>query len=989
MKSHLRIFNQHGRQVLLTCLCVLLFQFAQSQSVKSVSPAWPTITRETKPWTRWWWHGSAVTKQSITAEMEAYKKAGLGGLEITPIYGVVGYEKQFVDYLSPKWMELLMYTLKEAERLDMGIDMATGTGWPFGGPWVKDEDACKDMNFKVYDLRGGSRLPEKIEFVQQPLLRAIGNPVYGEAESQSPEKKLTVQTGNAMRLDPKQIQIEQIKEPVGVNKNLQDLALDQIKFKKQLKLQVLMAYGPSQTINLTNKVDPSGALDWTAPVGEWKLYAVFEGWHGKMVERAGPGGEGNVIDHFSAKALRNYLHHFDSAFAGNDINSLRAFFNDSYEVDDARGNADWTPTLFEDFKKLKGYDLRDHLPALFAEGDDEISKRVRSDFRETISELVLTNFTMEWKNWAHGKNAVVRNQAHGAPSNILDLYATVDIPEIEGEEPLRIRMASSAGNVTGKKLVSSESVTWLDEHFLSNLSDIKVAVDRFMLNGVNHIFYHGTSYSPVGEPWPGWLFYAAVHLNPRNSLWKDFDVVNNYVARCQSFLQNSLPDNDVLLYYPIYDRFAFKGPESLEHFDGIGRQFANTAFERAAQKMASGGYAFDYISDKQILSTLYENGSLKTEGNSLYKTIVIPHPQYIPLKTFQKIISLAEQGTVVMMMEGLPVSYSGYADSEKNKETFDKLLKTLTTDALTAGGITEKIIGNGKILIGDDLEAMLDKASIRKESLVSNGLQFIRKKSAGDQQIYFVANGSEKSFAGWLPLTAKGIACSLYDPMTGRSGVANVRQSDKGAREVYIQLNPQQSLILVTGGTNNNKPAFNFYSESGKAVALSGKWKIRFVSGGEKLPVEITTDSLKSWTTFGNDYASFSGTASYTLSFNKPKTLATYWMLNLGTVYETAEVILNGKPVGKLIGPTYQVYLDPSLLKEHNVLEVKVSNLMANRIIDMDKRKVLWKKFYNVNIAARKAENRKGAIFDASNWQYKDSGLMGPVQLVPLKSQNQ
>ena len=103
--------------------------------------------------------------------------------------------------------------------------------------------------------------------------------------------------------------------------------------------------------------------------------------------------------------------------------------------------------------------------------------------------MVLDNFTQQWKDWPHDKDAIVRNQAHGAPSNILDLYATVDIPEIEGVEPLRIKMASSAGNVTGKKLVSSESATWLNEHFESNLADIKVALDRFMVKGVNQFLY--------------------------------------------------------------------------------------------------------------------------------------------------------------------------------------------------------------------------------------------------------------------------------------------------------------------------------------------------------------------------------------------------------------------------------------------------------------------------------------------------------------------
>ncbi len=298
--------------------------------------------------------------------------------------------------------------------------------------------------------------------------------------------------------------------------------------------------------------------------------------------------------------MKNYLQHFDEAFKGQDLKSLRAFFNDSYEVDDARGVADFTPALFEEFKKRRGYDLKENLPALFGQDSEEKNNRVLCDYRETISEMVLDNFTKQWKAWAHANSAVVRNQAHGSPANILDLYATVDIPEIEGVEPLRIKMASSAGNVTGKALVSSESATWLNEHFESSLSDIKTALDRFMLHGVNHIFYHGTTYSPPGEAWPGRLFYAAVHLNPRNSLWPHFSALNKYVERSQSLLQISKPDNDVLLYYPIYDRFSTRGPEMIEHFDGVGAQFDNTVFKQAAEMMLSKGYAYDYISDRQI-----------------------------------------------------------------------------------------------------------------------------------------------------------------------------------------------------------------------------------------------------------------------------------------------------------------------------------------------------------------------------------------------------
>ncbi|MDZ7690761.1 MAG: glycosyl hydrolase [Balneolaceae bacterium] len=227
---------------------------------------------------------------------------------------------------------------------------------------------------------------------------------------------------------------------------------------------------------------------------------------------------------------------FDTAFADRDLSSLRSFFNDSYEVDDAEGEANWTPNFFEEFEQRRGYDLKQHLPALPGDQESEQGQRVLTDYRETISDLLLEEFTLQWDAWADEKDAMVRNQAHGSPANILDLYAASDIPETEGTDILRAKMASSAANVTGKPLISAEAATWLNEHFRSNLADVKKAVDRYFLSGVNHMVYHGTAYSPSEETWPGWLFYAAVHFNERNPFWDHFSDFNSYVARTQSFL---------------------------------------------------------------------------------------------------------------------------------------------------------------------------------------------------------------------------------------------------------------------------------------------------------------------------------------------------------------------------------------------------------------------------------------------------------------------
>jgi hypothetical protein len=105
-------------------------------AVSTCSGSWALDAR---PWTRWWWPGSAVDPASLTWQLEKLAQAGIGGVEITPIYGATGYESRYVDFLSPQWMELLAHTGREARRLGLGVDMATGTGWPFGGPWVEPE----------------------------------------------------------------------------------------------------------------------------------------------------------------------------------------------------------------------------------------------------------------------------------------------------------------------------------------------------------------------------------------------------------------------------------------------------------------------------------------------------------------------------------------------------------------------------------------------------------------------------------------------------------------------------------------------------------------------------------------------------------------------------------------------------------------------------------------------------------------------------------
>ncbi len=966
---------------------LLLLGLVACQQPVSQHIEWPAAQQESKPWTRWWWQGSSVTKLGITAELEALQQAGVGGVEITPIYGVIGDEEQFVNYLSSDWVDLLLHTLEEAQRLGLGVDMATGTGWPFGGPWVDAADACKYMKYETYTLKEGEKLTTPVQLTQESFVRAVTNMVYQlygiyKEKGENPTGSLSDPELIPQR---KQLQPEDLVDPIADNENLQALAIDQVRFAKAMPLQSLMAYSDQgEVADLTEKVDDDGKLEWTAPSGNWTLYAIFEGWHGKMVERAAPGGEGNVIDHFSAEAINHYLVRFDSAFTGRDIGALRAFFNDSYEVDDARGQANWTPKVLEAFEAKRGYDLRQHWPALFGEDSEENNRRVLSDYRETISDLILETFTQEWSNWARKQGAIIRNQAHGSPANILDLYAASEIPETEGTEILRIKFATSAGHVSGKKLISSESATWLNEHFLSNLADVKENIDRYFTGGVNHVFYHGTCYSPVEEAWPGRLFYAAIHANSRNSLWRDFPTLNEYITRTQSVLQTGKPDNDILLYFSAYDRFATPGRELLQHFDGHGPALEGTAFEANAKFLQEQGFAFDYISDRQILALEANAGKLQS-GEVSYQTILLPETEFLPVATLENLVNLAKNGATILVHKALPGKAPGLGNLTKRQQQFDDLIGQLPF-IQKSDAIQEAAIGEGKILVGDEIALLLAEANIKQETLVSHGLSYNRRSHEAGK-FYFINNWSGKPVDGWISLHVEASNMTILDPMTGQIGQAKTRNATDGNTEIYLQIPNGGSLIVDVRTTQAGGSPWLYTEPGGSPMALEGSWKVEFIDGGPKLPVTETKPQLNDWTQWNTDLASFSGTARYTLQFSKPAEEADRWLLDLGEVHESAKVLLNGELVGTLIGPTFQIPINNSQLKADNTLEIEVSNLMANRIADMDKRGVFWKKFYNVNFPARRAKNRgKGGLFDASNWTPLPSGLLGPVTLTPLKS---
>jgi hypothetical protein len=876
---------------------------------------WAAPTRENHPWTRWWWMGSAVDKTNLTHQLEMFKDAGIGGVEICPIYGARGYESRFLNYLSPEWMAMFAHTTSEAARLGLGVDLTTGTGWPNGGPWVTTEMASGGVVMQEYSVAGGASLTSALPRGRLQTLRAIG--------------------------------------------------------------------ADGAQIDLTDKVS-GDRLAWTAPPGTWKLYAVSESGPSMKVKRAAPGGVGNVLDPFSTSAMDKYLAYFDDHFKAAYTGAMpRSFFHDSYEY----GGAQWTPSFFSEFARLRGYDLRAQLPAFFGDGPAAASERVRSDYRQTIADLHLA-YIEEWAKWSHGHGSLTRNQAHGSPANLIDVYAASDIPETE-QMPfanqgtasyVKNKLASSATRDKGTTLSSSESFTWLTDHFSAPLSLVKQAADFLFLTGVNHIFFHGIPYSPVEAPWPGWQFYAAVNFGPYGGLWHDLPEFNAYVTRCQSVLQTGAPANDVLVYYNIFDVFDTPGKLASGLIIG-GNGPMPATLTQTAETLLNRGYGFDYVSDRFLAQTKFESGRIILNGRPA-RVILVPQCRLMPAATLEKLVQLANAGATIAFVRGLPGDVPGLADLEQQQAKFKSLISQIKLEA-GGSGIQKAKLGNGAVLVGPDAAALLAQAGAMREQMVDDGVWFVRRSSEGGFN-YFIANRGNTAVDGWVTLGVQAKSVVLLDPrFASRSGVGAVRQSPSGASQLYLQLLPGESRILRTFTAKTvTGPAWADFAASGPAQTVTGSWDVKFVDGGPALPAAYTTPTLASWTGQNDPEAKrFAGTARYTITFDRPDGQADDWVLNLGRVCESARVRINGKDVGSFFCVPYQAPVGQYLQPGKNTMEVEVTNLGANRVRDLDIRKVNWKYFYDANMNSRSGRG----VFDAAAWPLRDSGLLGPVQLQPVK----
>jgi hypothetical protein len=864
-----------------TCLLILFLLF-NFPFVFGQKAEWPVSTEQSKPWTRWWWMENAVDKENIARELKEMADAGIGGVEITPIYGVKGEEARFIEFLSPKFSEMLNFTIDEANRLGIGVDLPPGSGWRCGGPFVPEEKGLWSLKME----------------------------------------KATVKKGETWHLPT---DMKNIAAVSFVDEN-----------------------GKSTVLNVSEKfkIPENGTV-----------YLAQRIKNGDKVKRPSKGGEGWAIDTFDEIITNWYLEEFWKRL-GIDEGKLRCFFHDSFEY-----TGDFTTNFTHEFKKRRGYDLAGYLYVLAGDcKNKEIVARVYSDYRETLSDLVLESFIQPMTDWAHSHKSLNRNQAHGSPGNILDLYAACDIPETEifgSVDPGSVdvfvnKFASSAAHITGKKLVSSESFTWLNEHWTVTTSDMVRATNRFFLAGINHMFLHGTCYSPADAQWPGWVFYASTQVNNRNPLWYEMPTLFKYIERSQAILQQAEPQTDLLVYWPFYDVAASDG--KLFNHLGVNKDagwFKQHPISGLSEELADAGYTFDYISDKQLLNCDMSNGEIVTEGKAKYKAVVIPKTEYIPVETLAKLLQLIAKGGKVYFDENLPKNVPGMFNLKEREEQLTQIKSEIST----------------RKWVGNVIEKLAEATIQGEKSLSEGGFNFLKMK-LNNENWYMVFNTGTIQKDEWIELATPAKSYVFFNPMNGE-----VSASKSEMNRIHFQLEPEKCLFVKCVEKETDVQPFLYEDTVQKVVDIGGLWRITFMNGGPAYPGNVQTDELLSWTKMGDmETRRFAGTVRYKTEFylddEKP-----FAVLDLGVVKDCAHVKLNGKDYGACLGPTFKIKLT-NLVKGKNELQIDVTNVAANRIRDLDINKIVWRKFYDINFV-----NIDYEPFDASDCEIRDAGLLGPVLL--------
>ncbi len=739
--------------------------------------------------------------------------------------------------------------------------------------------------------------------------------------------------------------------------------------KWAIELQDQIYLDMESVLILDDYVD-SGILNWQVPDGDWIVIAFWSLPAENHVFNSPTEETTYVVDHFdSQKVLGNYNYLFGKRTGLSEFYGapFRAVFNDSYEFIVERH---YTRNFLDEFKRRRFYDIRpylasnivpsyNHMMGTMMELDTKPEYqfgpedwRIRYDYDLTISELLLEDFFDSTHEWASQRNLNHRTQPYGMYMDNIGAAGRADIPEAEqlyagGASPF-LKLVSSGGLLYNKPLVSAESVVFANRAYMTTPLKVKVAVDKAFTAGINHIIYHGTAYKYINEDFPneGWFPWSTPYnamnnfsfdYKESNPFWKDMKFVNKYVSRVQYALQSGRPKVDVLVYFPFLGfghggdfsflqepllngyfqgfepKISFEKPKlpfvEMGNHQSDAIQWLKSVYEYL-DRIEESGLNWAWVNNESIMEAEYKNDKVHIRGNS-FEAIFLPEVPHMPLDVTKKIRKLAESGAFIVSTIDLPQKQPGFNDYiVKDKKVKESFSKATTNENF-------KVI-NDKIDLKSFLDSLKVDVSFAKEN---KEIKQVSRVLTDSSQIIFFNNTSKSSNILKLDVDESFKNLVWLNPESGDVWATNITE---------LELTPYQSIVLylskdnVVSGKKDIKTVGNI--KQIEAVKFAN-WKIRYQE------FELETDTLFDWKS--NFQTRFWGdSATYNVIFSlKEIGKEKQYFLDLGELYHSAEIVVNGSHVGDLTFPPYTLEISEHIKKGDNLLKIVVATSSLNRMI--------------------------------------------------------
>ena len=889
------------------------------------------------PWARWWWPGGAVQDDELRREIDLLKQSGFAGAEIQSFKVNLPHLtpeelSRIDDYANLAFFAHLAAAAAEAKAHGLQIDDTFGSAWPSGGGFaVTPELALDELTMSATGLDAPATGPIKVAL---PTRTPKFPPAFSTFDARIRDPRAADWLA---RFDARQ----DLVAIIAVKGTAPMLGSHGFPYYPWSNVQAPGALVPGSAVDLTHKLKPDGTLDWAPPSGHWEILAFKRYAVDQSIGAAAGAGPQLVLDHFNKAAFDAHAHRVGdpldalppAAHAG-----LRATFVDSLEI---FPDIYWSDGFLDQFRQRRGYDLTPYLPLILQPGWMEawtshysppyfdmpdIGERVRADYRQTVSDLMIENFVQPFADWNHAHHLLSRYQAHGAPVDILKAYGLADMPETEdlmaSADTHFLRLARSAADLYGRGLVSSESLCWRSHPFDITPSQWRQRADLLFASGVTQIVEHGFPYTLHPEQWPGWHPFGpssftpgfSSFLNPANPFWAAIPDLNRYIARMQSLLRAGRNDVRVALYYG-----------EMGYYPGIEDQGANA--HKPGEDLLAGGYDYDRINEDALTLSHMESGALVTPGGAHFRAIVVPPVTALPVATARALAQYARHGLKLVFIDKLPAESRGFLDHAHR----DTEVQGFLADAMTHGG---------QIVAAASSSAALRAAGVTPNLTFVKDTVLFTEKQYGTRTAYFLHNDSIEPRQVEFTTQAKGGA-ERWDAWTGTRAPMPLGQAPGDVARVSLELDAGKSALIVFDPQFT--PATPEAPVPQRTIDIdAGGWSL-MVDGhghlGRKVQTNMTLPSLTNWRDVP-ELADFAGQGTYHRNLTIDPALlgpGRHILLDLGTVHDIAALRVNGVALPLLIEAPYVADITNLAKGGDNLLEVAVSNALQNAMTDPHK----------------------------------------------------